>query len=399
MQFQVEFEDYIPKSGDILDAATGLFISGREFCEGTGQLSLPGQYLVIDGVILENGSEMISNKSINFDGNLSSLKRSLSLADERLQKLSDQCFEEGYDFRLDEVLGSVFYDSSTSSDLVPQRNKKSPSISQTQSEYGSKQIIIPDVYNHIVHKFTQLGCYVVKRTIDGKGATFRICAKCVKHLMVLPDILKDIHDASPIDELSLHVMLRKKIYKKGLTCYIKIKDEKDSQMIIDVAKSHGVDMCLVSNKPLFGQDDEKIKSTNLFQKKVVEKTKLNSASSKMEPKKSIQGKEIKIVHKKINTDKSTKFIGFDDSTTSLEDASLLLPARPMMKKKSSVMTVMLPATGHITSLNVEGVNDASFTADVPHLDLQSLSMLKDIIAQNLETFIKHEYKTRKPHRL
>jgi len=63
----IQYDQYIPESKSILDGNSGLFINGSDFFELQGHLSLPSQYLIIDGLILDNRSTFRNSNDDQID--------------------------------------------------------------------------------------------------------------------------------------------------------------------------------------------------------------------------------------------------------------------------------------------------------------------------------------------
>jgi len=425
----IQYDQYIPESKSILDGNSGLFINGSDFFELQGHLSLPSQYLIIDGLILDNRStfrnsnyDQIDNPSSTEDKKFQDFSKSEKRPRDPVERdyfppsqLSHSIFsdnnmwnksqdfnesenisndpKESYSFTFDQILDSVFTENGTKAQQdFPQQNFSY----SDEHPIGTKQKIIPEIYERIKTDFTKFGSFVIERTIDNQGSTFRVCAKCVRKLLLLHTVLMQIHEESTVLEVSLHTMMRKQHYKKGLTIYVKIKDKEDTLRVMKIAGQYELDISLVSNSSVFPKRINDIFRSNKIASK--EKNNIASPPEKKEIvapkfKKSTSHKENKI-HIVYKVDSELTVFDTDDNA----DESLLLPRRPMTKKKSSIMTVMFPATGHVANLNVEGVNDRElFNVDVPHLDLESLIILKEIVSQNLNQFIQydHDYKTHK----
>jgi len=234
---------------------------------------------------------------------------------------------------------------------LEQQNAVQPNVVQKESfkektvnrpkGFGEKQKTIPQVFEYIRTEFESKNKFVVDRTIDGIGATFRICAKSIDSLLALPRILMHIDQEVEILEVSLHVMMRRHTYRKGITTYVKIGKKEDINRTLDIGDLYGQQLTIVSK----GDQDTR------------------------EPELKIQ-----ILYKENCDPKELKML-----TGDVEDKSLAV--MPMTKKRSSILTIILPETGHIVNLNVEGIEYEDDDSDdeglgVPILDKHSSAALQ-----------------------
>jgi len=188
--------------------------------------------------------------------------------------------------------------------------------------FGDKQKAIPQIYEYIQTQFANKNKFVKERTIDGVGATFRVCAKSIESLLGLPRLLLHIDHEISILEISLHVMVRRQTYKKGVTSYIKIKNKEDINRTLDISDLYGQTMTIVSK----GDKDTRAPGLEI---QIMYKTDSNPSPDDLE----FQNLEID---------------GNED---------ILMPARAMNKSKSDILTIVFPETGHVVNLNVEGLED------------------------------------------
>lgn len=117
-------------------------------------------------------------------------------------------------------------------------------------------------------------------------------------------------------------MVRRQTYKKGVTSYIKIKNKEDINRTLDISDLYGQTMAIVSK----GDKDTRAPGLEI---QIMYKTDSNPSPDDLE----LQNIEID---------------GNED---------ILMPARPMFKAKSDILTIVFPETGHVVNLNVEGLED------------------------------------------
>jgi len=197
---------------------------------------------------------------------------------------------------------------------------------------------------------------VTQRTIDGVGTTFRVCAKSIESLVGLPRLLLHLDNEISMIEVSLHVMVRKQTYKKGVTCYIKIENKEDINRTLDISDLYGQKIVIVSK----GDKDTR-----------------NS------------GLELQIMYRKSSTPEELALQKID--IDGHED--ILMPRRSMKKAKSSILTVVFPETGHVVNLNIEGLEDDNESDSegedlglvAGRLDKQSSLTLQQVLFESLNS--------------
>lgn len=308
-----DYSQFLPQPDLILDATTGQFLDPSQYTDTQGNLIPPQGFSFVTGMVLQNAMP----------------------------------FPEPYIPQVVDV------------PMVPYTNV--PSSGTEHSMHGTKQEAIPRIYDYVKTEFERKNKFVKKRTVDAKGATFRLCCKSLESLLNLPRILLHVEEEMPITEVSLHIMKRRETYRKGITSYLKIEHKKDINRVLDIGELYNEKLTIVSK----GDKDTR------------------------DP-----GLAIQILYK---TDSNPDAIEVENTSIidrNGEDAlAATLTAMPMTKKKSSILTVMLPDTGHIMNLNIEGIEVEDTSDDgnlgtgleMPHLDKHSSITLQRCVYQSVSS--------------
>jgi len=414
-----EYTQYVPQPDLILDSTTGQFFNPSEFLDSNGNLVPPEGFDFITGVVLQNAMpfpqipQLVSSGSMGsvqmipytnvpqfyyptstlpynfgYSANTSPMMQPIQA---QPQILPQQIYQPNYqthtqDVSSLEISRSFNYQNQSQLNQNPspkknlrksaktfqptnqnyepvleQNNALQKDVKTNPKGFGEKQKVIPRIYDYVENYFAKKNKFVTQRTIDGVGTTFRVCAKSIESLVGLPRLLLHLDNEISMIEVSLHVMVRKQTYKKGVTCYIKIENKEDINRTLDICDLYGQKMVIVS------KGDKDTRDTGL---------------------------ELQIMYRKSSTPEELALQKID--IDGHED--ILMPRRSMKKAKSSILTVVFPETGHVVNLNIEGLEDDNESDSegedlgliAGRLDKQSSLTLQQVLFESLNSAEKNK---------